>query len=37
MAIKLTPDQTAVLDAIRETAKAPGRASSRREFMRSSR
>lgn len=31
-----TSDQTAVLDAIRETAKALGRAPSRREFMRSS-
>jgi len=31
-----TADQTAVLDAIRETAKALGRAPSRREFMRSS-
>jgi len=31
-----TSDQSAVLDAIRETAKALGRAPSRREFMRSS-
>lgn len=32
----LMPDQTAVLDAIRESAKTLGRAPSRREFMRSS-
>ncbi len=31
-----TSDQSTVLDAIRETAKALGRAPSRREFMRSS-
>ena len=36
MTIHPTPEQNAVLDAIREAAKALGRAPSRREFMRSS-
>lgn len=36
MTSNLTTDQTAVVDAIRETAKTLGRAPSRREFMRSS-
>jgi hypothetical protein len=36
MTIRPTPEWNAVLDAIRETAKALGRAPSRREFMRSS-
>lgn len=36
MTSNLTPDQTAVVDAIRESAKTLGRAPSRREFMRAS-
>lgn len=36
MTSNLTPDQTVILDAIRESAKTLGRAPSRREFLRSS-